>query len=326
MQRLDGNKESEDDYELPALGRLDAETQGQSHFPSQNAAPEQKWELEDFLTQGTQLSSLEEEQLTNQPGWPGADQHRAITEDDSLGPLDTIYSPLSIRNSRPAEDAEPPNGQAAATQALQPELQSWQPAIRSSVTDSTVAAADLVPALIHKQVMMEDKKASGAKQSGLKPGPAVVDTAAAAVDEEYLRRIQAEINFDPKTSISELADVYNKAPASIKTRHVAADTTLPSMEQKDLKGNPSDYQRLAETKFLQESCRVALRSFQAFFQQFHDKVHQHQDVEWVVMVDNSGSMKNKRVQVCIPALSVMADLLKESCRDLAFLEIIHASA
>ena len=269
MQRLDGNIEPEDDYELPALGRLDAETQGQSHFPSQNAAPEQKWELEDFLTQGTQLSSLEEEQLTNQPGWPGADQHQAISEDDSLGPLDTIYSPLSMRNSRPAEDPEPPTGQATAAQALQPELQSWQPAARSSVTDSTVAAADLVPALIQKR--MVGKKASRAKQSGLKPGPAVVDTAAAAVDEEHLRRIQAEINFDPKTSISELAEVYNKAKAANKIRHVAADTTLPSMEHRDLKGNPSDYQRLAETKFLQESCRVALRSFQAFFQQFHDK-------------------------------------------------------
>ncbi|KAK9850465.1 hypothetical protein WJX84_007216 [Apatococcus fuscideae] len=240
LERLDVMSGPQDNYELPAIERLqgsDAQLQPVgSHF-SQNAAPEQKWELENFVTQGTQLVSLEVEQLTN--------------------------------------------------------------------------PADLVPELITKYV---NKKALEAKKPSQKSGQAAIDTAAAAVDEEHLQRLQATINFDPKASITDLVAAYAQAAASKKASSVVVDTSLPCTEHKDLKGSPSDYQRLAQTELLQNSCRLVLRNFQAFFQQFHDKVQQHQDVEWIIMVDNSGSMKSKRIQVAEAIVIIAETLRRIECR------------
>lgn len=294
---LEMKSESNDDYELPAMERLQrAETcKAQGSLLSQNAAPGQDWELENFFTQGTQLSSLEVEQLTNQLGWSGADEHGAIS-DEKLGPLDMIFSPITIQLAPSVNDVQPSSSHSAQDQSSSLQPYAWQGSI-SAAADNKIRAADLVPALITKQVKDANRKSLRSKKAGLAPGPASIDTAAAAVDEEHLQRLQATINFNPKANITDLVAAYDQAAKATKGSYVAADISLPSMDHKDLRGLPSDYQRLAQTQFMQDSCRAVLRTFQAFFQSFHENVQQHQDVEWIIMVDNSGSMKNKHVQV-----------------------------
>ncbi|KAK9820719.1 hypothetical protein WJX74_002690 [Apatococcus lobatus] len=314
LERLDVMSGPQDNYELPAIERLqgsDAQLQPVgSHF-SQNAAPEQKWELENFVTQGTQLVSLEVEQLTNPAGQHGADEHGAISEERWMMPLDSILSPISIRLSPSADNVALPGSQqhpAGHSATVQPH---GQQASSGAAADRRINAADLVPELITKYV---NKKALEAKKPSQKSGQAAIDTAAAAVDEEHLQRLQATINFDPKASITDLVAAYAQAAASKKASSVVVDTSLPCTEHKDLKGSPSDYQRLAQTELLQNSCRLVLRNFQAFFQQFHDKVQQHQDVEWIIMVDNSGSMKSKRIQVAEAIVIIAETLRRIECR------------
>ena len=260
-QTLDVKSDFLDNYELPVVERLqgpEAECHSNSRSSSQIRSSDQKWELKPFFTQGTQLSSLALEQLTNQPDQFRADERSGISDDKLLGPLDTILSPISTRL---ADLERPANSQPTLPdQSWSAQPQGWQNS-PSIAADSRISAADLVPALITKQVKTADRQAAEAKRSDLKPGPA---TAAAAVDAEHLQRLQATINFDPKGSISHLVAAYDQVAPSKKGAFLAADTTLPSMDHTDLRGLLSYYQQLAQTKFLQESCRAVLRSFQGF--------------------------------------------------------------
>lgn len=328
LQKLEFHSRTGNEYELPALERLtNSATQdnGFTALSASNSAPDLAWELQEIGDQQPQLPRLDMEDPTTQPNRFGADPLWPVADEAALGPLTSIYIPMTLQALKPAADHDGSSNQAAAsgTATLQG-LQTRQASPASAASGSRFSAADLVPMLISKLFIKQQKKASPGTLNK-KSGVAAIDLAAAAVDDEHLQHIQATINFDPKASFGDVVAAYEQAAASKKDTTGTADAALLPLEPKDLRGQPCDYQRLAQTKFLQGACRIVLRSFQAYFRGFHEKVQQHQDIEWIIMVDNSGSMMSKKTQVSFPCIT-FCDCHLVVCAAMCCFATMHPSA
>ena len=74
------------------------------------------------------------------------------------------------------------------------------------------------------------------------------------------------------------------------------------------------YQRLAESRPMQQMCRRIVKQFTGIFQTLYEFHKQETVFEWLILVDNSGSMGLKELQVTESLVLMMEVLRKLECR------------
>ena len=137
-----------------------------------------------------------------------------------------------------------------------------------------------------------------------------------ALEKEAVQRAAANIRINPQllhAQQDDLANVFNKAAA----KHIGATagvsaplrTTAPADKQKKW-----SYQMLLETDALMKYTRQVINDFRGYFKHFHDHSLQRQELEWVIMVDNSGSMHSKKTQTAEALVLAIESLRRLECR------------
>jgi hypothetical protein len=74
------------------------------------------------------------------------------------------------------------------------------------------------------------------------------------------------------------------------------------------------YQLLVECKSLVKFTVLVMKHIRAIFEKFHSQTNEHHEFEWCIMIDNSGSMANKKNYVAEALVVLMEVLCKMECR------------
>lgn len=131
-----------------------------------------------------------------------------------------------------------------------------------------------------------------------------------------MQRAAANIRSDPRllqAQRDDLADLYTKAAAEHIGATAGVSVPLRTNHLAD-KHKKWSYQMLLETDALMKYTRQVINDFRGYFKHFHDHSLQRQELEWVIMVDNSGSMHSKKTQTAEALVLAIETLRRLECR------------
>eukprot|EP00743_Colponemidia_sp_Colp-15_P013099 GILK01015097.1.p1 GENE.GILK01015097.1~~GILK01015097.1.p1 ORF type:complete len:1309 (+),score=173.68 GILK01015097.1:591-3929(+) len=130
----------------------------------------------------------------------------------------------------------------------------------------------------------------------------------------------ANLTFNPslmrdRMNQIQIEDLYKNAPKR-RRQNIASTIADPLQVQPEGRVEKWTYQLLAESKPLSRFVSMVVRDFRALFERFYSKssVHIRHEIEWCVMMDNSGSL-SPRINQCAEALVVVLEVLRKlECR------------
>lgn len=222
--------------------------------------------------------------------------HRIEIEMDS-GTLDEVSSAAAPASSMQRSPNQPATSSDSSSSPAQ-----------SSTQDALLSHHNVLSAVKHKEA--GQKAISSQHRAGTAKG-AAVDFGLA---DEAFQRAELNIKLNPAAMDADTTAAYSRAAK----QHAYNGTIAPALpRQLQAPADPRQkytYQALMETDELTRFTQMVVNDLRVYFERFHEHTLQRQELEWVIMVDNSGSMSSKRTQTAEALLLAIETLRRLECR------------
>ena len=131
--------------------------------------------------------------------------------------------------------------------------------------------------------------------------------------------IMATVDFDmskfaPNLDAVDFNEFYKNAKSTKRDANYFVDIEEPWIAPPPPASEKWTYQLLAESEPMTRLCKMALDQFRGRFEDFQQRVSEYHQFEWLILVDNSGSMSLNRNQLSETLVFVMETLRKLECR------------
>lgn len=136
------------------------------------------------------------------------------------------------------------------------------------------------------------------------------------LENEPVQRAAANVKLDPRITDSQregAADIYTKAAAA-RVGALSGPSAPLIIQPQANKQKKWSYQLLLESDALMKFTRLVINEFRGYCKAFHEHTLQQQELEWVIMVDNSGSMGSKKTQTAEALVLAIETLRRLECR------------
>ena len=183
------------------------------------------------------------------------------------------------------------HGQAIAQHAKDP-----QQSVVTSVKQQAAAAG-------HKHVSTQHK-AGFATDAAIDFGLA----------DEAFKRAEIKIRLNPGAMDADMSSAYHQAAKQHMYDGVISTAVPQKLQSPADQQQKCSYQSLLETDELTKFTQQVVNELRVYFERFHEHTLQQQQLEWVLMVDNSGSMSSKRTQTAEALVLAIETLRRLECR------------
>lgn len=291
------------------------------------------WSLPSGLSRSPEVSLPEaDEPLT--PQEPQQWQHEQLTLDqagqDQSGYMDDADQPLDLLSSdqqMPATEASRgtlsflggkeidlkfDSVNVSATAAPSSSRPSYHVSSANTHDQNVQQALDNLPAIMRQRATEPVSQGLAAGQKRVQNTPVIE----LGLENEAVQRAAANIKLDPRITESQregYADIYTKAAAE-RVGAVSGPSAPLTVQPPADKHKKWSYQLLLESDALMRFTRLVINEFRGYFKAFHEHTLQRQELEWVIMVDNSGSMGSKKTQTAEALVLAIETLRRLECR------------
>ena len=242
----------------------------------------------------------------------GGDQPLDLLSSDVQKPADSARGPLSFLAEQSLElqfDSVSAPSKSAASLSARPGVHaSSGPSAQPSIQE----VLSTLPAIIRQRAMEQTPVGPATGQNRMQNTPVVE----MGLEREAVQRAAINIMLDPRMTDAQregAASVYSKAPPERVGALSGPSAPLTAQPPAD-KHKKWSYQLLLETDALMKYIRLVINEFRGYFKAFHEHTLQRQELEWVIMVDNSGSMAGKKTQTAEALVLAIETLRRLECR------------